>query len=84
MHKHVFLPVGVFVIQGVSSCINGTGYCLLGEKCQIDIDFLPDDAGGHCDGLENAFTPKTKFVCCRYVYEVLITIFNISCMLFFL
>lgn len=28
-------------------------------------DFLPDDLGGHCDGLGAAFNPTTNFVCCR-------------------
>jgi hypothetical protein len=27
---------------------------------------LPDDQGGHCDGLRSAFTPSAHFICCRY------------------
>ncbi|XP_066938171.1 uncharacterized protein [Macrobrachium rosenbergii] len=57
---------GLFVIQGVSSCINGTGYCMLGNNCSVDVDFLPDLGGGHCKGLRDAFTPKIDFICCRY------------------
>ncbi|XP_068225997.1 uncharacterized protein [Palaemon carinicauda] len=57
---------GLFVIQGVSSCINGTGYCIMGDKCTVDVDFLPDTEGGHCKGLRTAFTPNIDFICCRY------------------
>ncbi|XP_042889767.1 uncharacterized protein LOC122264784, partial [Penaeus japonicus] len=56
---------GLFVIQGVTSCINGTGYCMLGNNCSIDVDFLPSSTG-HCKGLRDAFTPKIDFVCCKY------------------
>lgn len=56
---------GLFVIQGVTSCLNGTGYCMLGNDCSIDVDFLPA-ASGHCKGLRDAFTPKIDFVCCKY------------------
>jgi len=57
---------GLFVIMGVRSCRDGTGYCLLGLDCTLDEDFLPDDQGGHCDGLRSAFTPSAHFICCRY------------------
>ncbi|PNF34696.1 hypothetical protein B7P43_G05480 [Cryptotermes secundus] len=63
------LPIvdpGLFVIMGVRSCRAGTGYCLLGLDCTLDEDFLPDDQGGHCDGLRSAFTPSAHFICCRY------------------
>ncbi|KAK7075791.1 hypothetical protein SK128_026414, partial [Halocaridina rubra] len=56
----------LFVIQGVTTCINGTGYCMLGKNCSVDVDFLPDVTGGHCLGLRDAFTPKIDFVCCKY------------------
>jgi len=52
--------------MGVRSCRAGTGYCLLGLDCTLDEDFLPDDQGGHCDGLRSAFTPSAHFICCRY------------------
>lgn len=57
---------GLFVIMGVRSCRAGAGYCLLGTDCTLDEDFLPDDQGGHCDGLRSAFTPSAHFICCRY------------------
>ncbi|KAK8401029.1 hypothetical protein O3P69_002659 [Scylla paramamosain] len=57
---------GLFVIQGVSSCRDGDGYCMLGANCSVDVDFLPDDEGGNCAGLREAFTPKIDFSCCRY------------------
>ncbi|XP_071547784.1 uncharacterized protein [Panulirus ornatus] len=57
---------GLFVIQGVSSCRNGTGYCILGNNCSVDVDFLPDSTDGHCRGLRDAFTPRIDFVCCKY------------------
>ncbi|PSN55481.1 hypothetical protein C0J52_02601 [Blattella germanica] len=63
------LPIvdpGLFVIMGVRSCRSGAGYCLLGLDCTLDEDFLPDDEGGHCDGLRSAFTPSAHFICCRY------------------
>ncbi|XP_042218674.1 mucin-5AC-like isoform X3 [Homarus americanus] len=63
------LPIvdpGLFVIQGVSSCFKGSGYCLLGNNCTVDIDFRADNTGGHCRGLRDAFTPKIDFVCCQY------------------
>ncbi|XP_021921009.1 uncharacterized protein LOC110830416 [Zootermopsis nevadensis] len=63
------LPIvdpGLFVIMGVRSCRAGVGYCLLGLDCTLDEDFLPDDQGGHCDGLRSAFTPSAHFTCCRY------------------
>ncbi|XP_047477083.1 uncharacterized protein LOC125030817 [Penaeus chinensis] len=56
---------GLFVIQGVTSCLNGTGYCMLGNNCSIDVDFLPASSG-HCKGLRDAFTPKIDFICCKY------------------
>nr|CAD7569767.1 unnamed protein product [Timema californicum] len=60
------VPRRLFVIMGVGSCGSGTGYCLLGIDCTMDKDFLPDDDGGHCDGLRSAFTPSANFICCRY------------------
>ncbi|CAL4062060.1 unnamed protein product, partial [Meganyctiphanes norvegica] len=57
---------GLFVIQGVTSCENGTGYCMLGHNCEVDVDFLPTDTNGHCDGLREAFTPRIHFDCCRF------------------
>lgn len=62
----MLLSSGLFVIMGVRSCRAGTGYCLLGLDCTLDEDFLPDDQGGHCDGLRSAFTPSAHFICCRY------------------
>ena len=56
---------GVFVITQVRTCRGGEGYCILGHSCEIDKDFLPDDLGGHCQGLEKAFYPSANFVCCR-------------------
>lgn len=56
---------GLFMILGVQSCRNGTGYCLLGLDCTLDDDFLPDDSGGHCSGLKTAFTPSAHFTCCK-------------------
>jgi hypothetical protein len=60
------MSLGLFVIMGVPSCRAGAGYCLLGMDCTLDEDFLPDDQGGHCDGLRSAFTPSAHFICCRY------------------
>lgn len=54
------------MILGVSTCRDGTGYCLLGSDCTLDHDFSPDDTGGHCNGLRAAFTPAANFVCCKY------------------
>ncbi|BET02079.1 Hypothetical protein NTJ_14897 [Nesidiocoris tenuis] len=54
---------GLFVISGVKTCGNGTGYCLLGTDCTLDQDFVGDKTG-HCGGLKNAFTPAANFVCC--------------------
>ena len=62
----LLVSAGLFVIMGVRSCRAGTGYCLLGLDCTLDEDFLPDDQGGHCDGLRSAFTPSAHFICCRY------------------
>jgi len=56
---------GVFVITQVRTCRGGQGYCILGHSCEIDKDFLPDDLGGHCKGLEKAFYPSANFICCR-------------------
>ncbi|GLG98015.1 Uncharacterized protein GBIM_04654 [Gryllus bimaculatus] len=55
--------------MGVKTCRAGAGYCLLGNDCTLDEDFLPDDRHGHCDGLRSAFTPSAHFVCCRYSAE---------------
>ena len=41
------------------------GYCILGRSCQVDNDFVPDDLGGNCDRLSEAFNPKATFVCCK-------------------
>lgn len=63
------LPIvdpGVFVIQGIESCVDGEGYCMLGMDCTADIDFMAAESGQHCDGLVDAFTPSVQFTCCRY------------------
>jgi len=58
---------GLFVIQGVSTCGNGRGYCLLSDRCGVDVDFEDDVDGGHCDGLSrHGFTPAVYFLCCRF------------------
>ena len=41
------------------------GYCILGMSCNVDTDFVPDDLGGHCNQLSEAFNPKANFVCCK-------------------
>merc|ERR1719500_2643981 len=41
------------------------GYCILGISCSVDSDFVPDDLGGHCNQLSEAFNPKANFVCCK-------------------
>ncbi|XP_059351519.1 uncharacterized protein LOC130692482 isoform X2 [Daphnia carinata] len=58
---------GLFVIQGVSTCGHGDGYCLLSNSCLVDTDFEGDIEGGHCDGLKHAFNPHADFVCCKYM-----------------
>lgn len=58
---------GLFVIQGVSTCGSGDGYCLLSNSCLVDTDFEGDTEGGHCDGLKHAFNPQAEFVCCKYM-----------------
>jgi len=63
------LPVvdpGVFIIQGISSCANGTGYCMMGTDCTSDIDFMASTPGQHCDGLAEAFNPPVTFSCCQF------------------
>ncbi len=55
------------MIQGVSSCGNSDGYCLLSNSCLVDTDFESDTDGGHCDGLKHAFNPHADFVCCKYM-----------------
>ena len=56
---------GVFVITQIKECRNRMGYCILGLSCNVDSDFVPDDLGGHCDRLSEAFNPKASFVCCK-------------------
>jgi len=56
---------GVFVITQIKECRNRMGYCILGNSCDVDSDFVKDDLGGHCDSLSKAFSPKASFVCCR-------------------
>jgi len=56
---------GVFVITQIKECRNRMGYCILGRSCQVDTDFVPDDLGGNCDRLSEAFNPKATFVCCK-------------------
>ncbi|XP_050421340.1 uncharacterized protein LOC126833825 [Adelges cooleyi] len=56
---------GLFVISGVKTCGNNSGYCLLGPDCTTDDDFLPDSTG-HCEGLKRAFTPSASFSCCKF------------------
>ncbi|KAF2368403.1 hypothetical protein FHG87_000832 [Trinorchestia longiramus] len=61
------LPVvdpGVFIIQGVETCLAGAGYCMLGNDCSADLDFQAALAGQHCDGLKDGFTPTVNFSCC--------------------
>ncbi|XKL59649.1 hypothetical protein PGB90_000665 [Kerria lacca] len=62
------LQRGQFVISGVSTCGQGSGYCLLGVDCTVNENFLADD-NGHCKGLRTAFTPETYFSCCQYVVK---------------
>ena len=68
-HLRTKLP-GLFVIQGVSTCGLGVGYCLLSNSCLVDTDFESDTNGGHCDGLKHAFNPNADFVCCQYIPPV--------------
>lgn len=56
---------GLFVISGVKTCGDTFGYCLLGNDCTTDDDFLPDPSG-NCDGLKRAFTPSAPFICCKF------------------
>jgi len=56
---------GLFVISGVRTCGDSSGYCLLGSDCTTDDDFLPDPSG-NCEGLKRAFTPSAPFVCCKF------------------
>lgn len=56
---------GVFVITQIKECRNRMGYCILGLSCNVDTDFVPDDLGGHCNQLSEAFNPKANFVCCK-------------------
>ena len=56
---------GVFVITQIKECRNRMGYCILGMSCNVDTDFVPDDLGGHCNQLSEAFNPKANFVCCK-------------------
>ncbi|XP_066994775.2 uncharacterized protein [Anabrus simplex] len=66
VHALPIVDPGLFVIMGVQTCRDGKGYCLLGQDCSLDNDFMSDDLGGHCDGLRSAFTPSAPFVCCRF------------------
>lgn len=59
------MHAGLFVISDVKTCGNSTGYCLLGNDCTTDDDFLPDPTG-NCDGLKGAFTPSASFACCKF------------------
>ncbi|XP_049964300.1 uncharacterized protein LOC126484745 [Schistocerca serialis cubense] len=68
-HSLPIVDPGLFVIMGVSTCGNGSGYCLLGLDCTLDDDFVADTSGGHCRGLLTAFTPSAHFVCCRYTMD---------------
>ncbi|XP_025422743.1 uncharacterized protein LOC112692327 isoform X2 [Sipha flava] len=63
MNKPLVDP-GLFVITGVETCGSDLGYCLLGNDCTMDDDFLPDPSG-NCSGLKRAFTPASPFVCCK-------------------
>ena len=60
-----FCFLGVFVITHISTCRNGTGYCVLGFSCEVDEDFTKDDLGGNCNGLGAAFNPNGI-----YIYQV--------------
>ncbi|CAG0882835.1 unnamed protein product [Cyprideis torosa] len=64
LHAKPIVDPGVFVIQGVPTCGNGKGYCVLGNKCEVDDDFKLD-LTGHCKGLQTAFSPAADFICCR-------------------
>lgn len=63
--NNIILFKGLFVISGVKTCGDNSGYCLLGSDCTTDDDFLPDPSG-NCDGLKRAFTPSAPFVCCKF------------------
>lgn len=67
IQPYVLNTIGLFVIQGVSTCGHGDGYCLLSNSCLVDTDFEGDIEGGHCDGLKHAFNPHADFVCCKYM-----------------
>ncbi|XP_043208761.1 uncharacterized protein LOC122374217 isoform X1 [Amphibalanus amphitrite] len=56
---------GLFVIQGVKTCGDGAGYCMLGANCSADSDFSADPSG-HCVGLRTAFSPPADFSCCQF------------------
>lgn len=56
------------MITGVETCGDNLGYCLLGNDCTMDDDFLPDPFG-NCTGLKRAFTPSSPFVCCKLSKE---------------
>jgi len=55
---------GLFVIQGVATCDQGKGYCLLSQSCSVDAEFETGAAGDHCEGLKHGFDPNPGFVCC--------------------
>jgi len=58
---------GLFVIQGLATCGQGKGYCLLSQSCSVpmpDADFQPGLEGDHCQGLKHGFNPNPSFVCC--------------------
>lgn len=48
------------------TCGGGDGFCLMGNDCTVNDEFLPD-SDGHCAGLRSAFIPESHFSCCRYV-----------------
>lgn len=53
------------MLTGVKDCGNSSGYCMLGNNCTTDDDFLPDSSG-NCDGLKQAFIPSAPFACCMF------------------
>lgn len=55
---------GLFVIQGVATCDQGKGYCLLSNSCSVDSEFQAGSPGDHCEGLKHGFNPDPGFVCC--------------------
>lgn len=51
----------------MSTCGNGSGYCLLSDSCSIVQSFESDTEGGHCNGMKDEANPQADFVCCKYL-----------------